>query len=413
MNLQTTIKEWNATLPAWFPRVAFAPVGQAPRGDVLVCIFQRGGMDGLNAIVPVGDSDYYKLRTTIAVPQPKSGDPQTAIDLDGYFGLHPALAPLKPLYDTGVLAMVHASGSPDPTHSHFDAMDYMERGTPGSKTVGTGWLARHILTLNNGNTSPIRAVGIGAMLQEALRGEIPAVAFGSIANFHLRGRTQDIAKLQKALAALYAISQASNPLLQNAASEIEDISHLLTRVNVASYKPTQGSNYPKGSFATGMMQIAQLIKAEVGLEVACVDLGGWDTHSNEGGAQGQLARLLGEFGQTLAAFYNDLGDRTKNVTVVTMSEFGRRAQENGSGGTDHGHANAMFLLGGGIKGGKVYGDWPTLAADKLAAPGDLALTTDYRDILAELVTRRLGNPAIEQVFPNYTPSMRGLTRPLA
>jgi uncharacterized protein (DUF1501 family) len=202
-------------------------------------------------------------------------------------------------------------------------------------------------------------------------------------------------------------------VLQNAASEIEDISHLLTRVNVASYKPTQGSNYPKGSFATGMMQIAQLIKAEVGLEVACVDVGGWDTHSNEGGAQGQLARLLGEFGQTLAAFYNDLGDRTKNVTVVTMSEFGRRAQENGSGGTDHGHANAMFLLGGGIKGGKVYGDWPTLAADKLAAPGDLALTTDYRDILAELVTRRLGNPAIEQVFPNYTPSMRGLTRPLA
>jgi uncharacterized protein (DUF1501 family) len=401
------LKTLATRLPAWMPRMVFAPEGQAPRGDVLVCVFQRGGMDGLNAVVPVGDDHYYKLRPTLAIAQPKPGDAQTAIDLDGYFSLHPALAALKPLYDDHALAVVHACGSPDPTHSHFDAMDYMERGTPGAKTLTSGWLARHLLSLNNGNTSPLRAVGISSMLQESLRGETPAVALRSIADFHLRGQPQRIAALQKTLASLYSLPQASAPL-HNAAQQIEDISALLSRINVSTYQPAAGARYPDDDFARGMTQVAQLVKAEVGLEVACVDIGGWDTHANEGGAEGTLARLLAQLGNTLAAFYSDLGDKARQVTVVTMSEFGRRAQENGSGGTDHGHANAMFILGGGVKGGKVYADWPTLAPDKLAAPGDLALTTDYRDVLGELLSKRLGNAHIEQVFPGYTPRPRGL-----
>ncbi|MCL4506951.1 MAG: DUF1501 domain-containing protein [Chloroflexi bacterium] len=403
-----TLNALNVNLPAWMPRMAFAPQGQAPRGDVIVCIFQRGGMDGLNVVVPVADSNYYQLRPTIAIPQPKSSDPKAAIDLDGRFGLHPALAALKPLYDDGALALVHACGSPDPTHSHFDAMDYMERGTPGARTLTTGWLARHLTAVNDGNTSPLRAVGISAMLQASLRGEVPAVALRSIADFHLRGRPKDIVTLQKTLATLYAAPITTDRYLQNPAREVEDISQLLAKVNMATYSPANGAAYPKGSFGNGMLQVAQLIKAEVGLEVACIDVGGWDTHSNEGGSDGQIARLLRELGDTLAAFYSDLGDHSKHVIVVTMSEFGRRAKENGSGGTDHGHGNVMFVMGGSVVGGKVYGDWPTLTPDKLAAPGDLAVTTDYRDVLAEIVSKRLGNPKIDQVFPNYTPTMRGV-----
>jgi uncharacterized protein (DUF1501 family) len=410
MNIPQTFQQLNATLPAWMPRLAFAPQAQAPRGDVLVCIFQRGGMDGLNVVIPVGDSNYYTLRPTIGIAEPKPGDTNTAIDLDGYFALHPALAPLKSLYDSKALAVIHACGSPDPTHSHFDAMDYMERGTPGAKALTTGWLARHLASLNNGNQSPLRAVGIGTMLQESLRGEVPAVALRSITDFHLRGRASEIATLQKTLATLYATPQPNAPYLQGVAQEIADIQQTLAKVNVLTYKPSQGVTYPPGDFGRGLMQVAQLIKADVGLEVACLDVGGWDTHSNEGSADGTLARLLTDLGSALAAFYTDLGEQAKRTSIVTMSEFGRRAAENGSGGTDHGHANAMFVMGGNVNGGKVYADWPTLAPDKLSAPGDLALTTDYRDILAEIISKRLGNHNLDQVFPNYTPRMRGLVK---
>ncbi|HEY3340924.1 MAG TPA: DUF1501 domain-containing protein [Anaerolineae bacterium] len=408
MTIPQTFQQLSATLPIWMPRLAFAPQAQAARGDVLVCIFQRGGMDGLNVVVPVGDSNYYTLRPTIGIAEPKPGDVKTAIDLDGYFALHPALALLKPLYDSKALAIVHACGSPDPTHSHFDAMDFMERGTPGAKALTTGWLARHLASLNNGNLSPLRAVGIGTMVQESLRGEVPAVALRSISDFHLRGRANEITTLQKTLATLYAAPQPISPALQTAAHEIADIERLLAKVNITTYKPTQSASYPQSDFGRGLMQVAQLIKADVGLEVACLDVGGWDTHSNEGGSEGTLARLLTDLGGVLAAFYTDLGDQARRTTIVTMSEFGRRAAENGSSGTDHGHANAMFVMGGNVNGGKVYADWPTLAPDRLSEPGDLALTTDYRDILAEIISKRLGNSRLDQVFPNYTPRMRGL-----
>lgn len=399
---------WLVRPPAWMPRLAFAPQGQAPRGDVLVCVFQRGGMDGLNALVPVGDSEYYRARPTLAIPEPKSGKPDAALDLDGFFGLHPALAPLKPVWDAGALAPIHACGSPDPTHSHFDAMDTMERGTPGEKTLGTGWLGRHLAMLNGG-ASPLRAVGMGAMLQAALRGPAPAVAFQSIADFHLKGRQneRELAGIQQTLAALYAGPAAGTAAqgLGAASTAIDEIMALLSKVNVAGYTPAKGAQYPEGDFGMGLMQVAQLIKAEVGLEVACIDIGGWDTHANQAD---ELAARLGEFGQGLAALYTDLGDRMRTVTVVTMSEFGRRVAENGSAGTDHGHANAMFVLGDGVTGGRVHGDWPGLARERLDGPGDLALTTDYRDVLSEMLAKRLGNPNPASVFPGYAAQMRGV-----
>jgi uncharacterized protein (DUF1501 family) len=398
-------------LPTGMPRLAFAPPGQAPRGDVLICVFQRGGMDGMNALVPMGDRDYYKLRPTIAVPEAKAGDAKAAIALDGFYGLHPALAPLKPLYDAGLLAPVHACGSPDPSHSHFDAMDAMERGTPGEHALGTGWLGRHLATQNTGNTSPLRAVGMGDMLQSALRGPVSALALQSIADFHLKGRPKEVAKIQAALSALYAAPAVTADVgLVRSAGQIEEVFGLLSKIKVADYAPANKAVYPDGSFGLGMAQIAQLIKADVGLEVACIDVGGWDTHAGEGGAEGQLAGLLAEFGGTLAALATDLGDRMKSVCVVTMSEFGRRAQENGSGGTDHGHANAMFLLGGGVRGGKVHGEWPGLSPDKLSGPGDLAMTTDYRDVLGEILATRLNNPAVGEIFPGYIPKPRGVVK---
>ncbi len=394
--------------------MAFAPAQQATRGNVLVCIFQRGGMDGLNALVPMGDRDYYQLRPTLAIAETKNGDNNSAINLDGFFGLHPALVSLRPIYDAGVLAPIHACGSPDPSHSHFDAMDAMERGTPGAHALGSGWLGRHLAALNNGNTSPLRAIGMGDMLPLSLRGPVPAAALKSIADFHLQTRRRDVATLQQTLMSLYSAvgnrtaSPAIPSMLSAAATQTQEIFRLLEKVDVNHYVPSRAAQYPEGNFGTSMMQIAQLIKAEVGLEVACVDIGGWDTHANQGNAQGQLASLLQELSSGMAAFWADLGDKMRSVTVLTLSEFGRRAAENGSGGTDHGHANAMFLMGGGVRGGKVHGTWPGLSAVHLDGPGDLAMTTDYRDILAEVLSKLTHNTALSEVFPNYTPQMRGV-----
>ena len=395
------------------PRLAFAPVGQAPRGDVLVVVFQRGAMDGLNALVPVGDSDYYRNRKTLAIAQPKTTDPKSAIALDGFFGLHPSLGALKSVWDNGALAPIHACGSPDPTRSHFDAMDVMERGVPNEKSssLGSGWIGRHLATLNTGNNSPLRAVGMGTMLQTSLRGQVSATVLKSIVDFHLHGGAgRNIGAMQQTLSLMYAnpaIGLGNDEVLRSASNDIDQTLALLSKTNLTSYKPDHGAEYPKGDFGNGMMQIAQLAKAEVGLEVAAIDIGGWDTHINQGGADGQMSRLLKELGDALGAFYADMRDRMNKVTVVTMSEFGRRVEENASGGTDHGHANAMFVMGGSVVGHKVHGVWPTLANDKLDR-GDLALTTDYRNVLGEILAKRLGNPGVEQVFPGFAPKFSGI-----
>jgi uncharacterized protein (DUF1501 family) len=395
-------------LPAWMPRLAFAPEGVEPQGDVLVCVFQRGGMDGLNAVIPHGEAEYYNRRPTLAIPEPRSGDDQSGVDLDGFFSLHPALRPLKDVWDEGELAAIHAVGSPDPTHSHFDAMDYMERGTPGEKQIPTGWIGRHLQTAPWQNESPFRAVGMGGVMQASLRGPVPVTTLQSIANFHLAGRAQDLAQIQQTLASLYSFNGELNP----AAVETFDAIDLLSKIDVSSYTPEGGAEYPETEYGLALKQVAQLVKAEIGLEVACVDIGGWDTHSAQGGVEGDLPALLGEFAGGLAALYGDLGERRKRVTIVTMSEFGRRVYENGSRGTDHGHGNVMFVLGGNVNGGQVYGEWPGLAEGQLAGPGDLEITTDFRDVLGEIVQKRLANADnLQTIFPNYASwNMRGVVR---
>jgi uncharacterized protein (DUF1501 family) len=390
------------TVPDHFlPRLTvLAPKGQAPRANVIVCIFLRGGMDGLNVVIPHGDADYYRQRPTLAIAEPDGGNDSTAIDLDGFFGLHPALRSLKDVWDDKALAVVQATGSPDPTRSHFDAMDYMERGTPGEKQIATGWLARHLSMVANQNGSPFRAVGFGTLLPSSLRGFVPAVALQSITDFHLSGdfKGREVQQFQNAISEMYALDQALGPR----ADATLDTVQLLDRVVSRNYLPANGGQYPESAFGQSLKQVAQLIRAEIGLEVATIDLGGWDTHIHQGALQGDMPSLLADFGDALAAFHKDLGDAMKHITVVAMSEFGRRVKENGGGGTDHGYGNMMFAMGKSIHGGQIYGRWPGLAPEALVDAGDLAITTDFRTVLGELVSRHLLNPSLDQVFPNFS-----------
>jgi uncharacterized protein (DUF1501 family) len=396
------------TLPAWFPRVAFS-AAPSPERDVLVCVFLRGGADALNVVVPYGEDEYFTGRPRLAFRPPGSG-PYAVLDLDGFFGFHPFLAPLKELYDDGVLAVVHAAGSPDRTHSHFDAQDFMERGTPGSKSVPTGWLGRHLASLDTGNDSPFRAVGLGSILQFSLRGPVRATALRSIADFHLHGRPgqeAETARFQARLSSMYA----GDAWLDLQARQAFETVSALAAADPGSYQPANGAEYPGGELGIALRQVAQLIKADLGLEVACVDLGGWDSHAGQGRVIGEMSAAVTELARGLSAFYTDLGGRMGRVTVVTLSEFGRRVKENASAGTDHGHGGFMFLLGGQVHGGRVFGTWPGLAPEQLIGPGDLAITTDYRTVLAEVVERRLLNPRLDEVFPGFTsPGHLGVVR---
>jgi uncharacterized protein (DUF1501 family) len=372
--------------------------------DVLICIFQRGGADGLNMVVPHGDKDYYALRQRLAIPPP--GQDGAAVDLDGFFGLHPSLGALKAIWDARQLAIVHACGSPDPTHSHFDAMDYMERGTPGQKSVATGWLGRHIAVTEQSDDSPFRAVGFGALLQASLRGGA-ATALTSLEAFKLQARPLELPKVKAAHGQLYR----GSGMLVGAGQQTLAALSTMQKLNPAQYRPSDGATYPNSPYGKALMQIAQLVKSDIGLQVACADIGDWDTHVNQGAAEGEMAANLKEFGDGLHALYTDLSAQLGHVTIVTLSEFGRRAAENGGGGTDHGHGNAMFVLGGNIAGGKVYAEWPGLGPEQLYGPGDLQITTDFRDVLGEVVTRRLGNAALDQVFPGYSSfNFRGLVK---
>jgi uncharacterized protein (DUF1501 family) len=392
--------------PLWLERALYAAGTPAPRKKILVAIFQRGAADGLNVVVPHGESAYYSLRPTIAIPRPSSlaeKRGQCAIDLDGFFGMHPALAPLKPLFDQQHLAIVDAVGSPDPTRSHFDAQDYMESGTPGLKSTESGWMNR-ALAKPVGKPSPVRAVALGPELPRTLRGAQGAVSMQSIGAFQVRD--------QQAAAEFQHMFEASDdPVLQSTARETFEAMAMLQSIQKQPYTPAAGAEYPRAPLGESLKQIAQLIKADVGMEMAFADIGNWDHHVQEVGqtaSEGKLADLLRTFGQALSAFWTDLGGRMQDVAVVTMSEFGRTARENGDRGTDHGHANCMFVMGGGVKGGKVYGRWPGLAPERLYEGRDLALTTDFRDVLGELVSRHSGNPSLQGVFPGYAPKFLGL-----
>ncbi len=391
------------SIPAWLSRSVYAAEGAARRKKILVAIFQRGAVDGLNMVVPFGEPRYYDLRPAIAIPKP-DGTAQSAVDLDGFFGLHPSLAPLKPMFDARQLAIVDAVGSPDPTRSHFDAQDYMESGTPGLKATTDGWMNR-ALPKASGPVSPVRAISLGANLPRALRGRNDAVAVNNLNDFQVRD--------PHGAAGFESMYESTlDTMLHGTGQETFRAVKTMQAIQKQAYTPANGAKYPNGGFGNSLRQIARLIKADVGLEVAFADIGGWDTHVNEVGPQpavGQLANNLAQFGQSLAAFYQDLGDRMEDVVVVTMSEFGRTARENGNRGTDHGHANVMFVMGGGVQGGKVHGEWPGLADEQLYEGRDLALTTDFRDVLGELVAKHLGNPNLTAVFPGYSqPKFRGL-----
>ena len=384
------------SMPRFLVRTAFAE-GRTARPKILVAVFQRGAVDGLSMVVPHGDPAYFAVRGSIAIARPVRGVSETTIDLDGFFGFHPALAPLGPLWSDRRLAVVHACGSPDTTRSHFDAQDYMESGTPGIKSTPDGWLARALEAAPAPVPSPFRAVALGPQLPRALRGEVAAVALSSVADFDLKQAPAMAGGVRQGFESLY--EGGVRDLLYGTGRETFEAVKMLKAARPQWIAPANGAVYPRGPFGQSLRQIAQLIKADVGLEVAFADVGGWDTHAAQGNERGQLAARLKEFAEGLAAFDRDLGDRMADVTVLTMSEFGRTVHENGNRGTDHGHATAMFVLGGAVQGGKVYGRWPGLRAEQLFEGRDLAVTTDFRSLFAEVAVRHLGVPWTAPLFP--------------
>ncbi len=388
------------TLPTWLPRLSFAPVNTAPRGDTLVVVFLRGAADVLNMVVPHGEDAYYQLRPSLGIARPddsRKKKEERSVDLDGFFGLHPNMSPLLEAWQSEQLAIIHACGAPDESRSHFKAMELMERGVDDERGPASGWIGRHLATLNTGNTSPLRAVGMGTRPQRSLSGSVPVSALRSITDFHLGGDVRALQQMRVALETVYA----GDILGQDTLS----IMDTLQKLDPTNYQSPISNNYPDTEFGLALKQTAMLIKAEVGLEVSAIDLGGWDTHFAQGSSTGIMPNLMKDLAEGLAAFHADMVDHQSQLTTVTMSEFGRRASENGSLGTDHGHGSMMMVLGGNVDGGKVHGQWPGLAGGQLIGPGDLAVTTDYRDVLSEILTKRLNNPATNEIFPDYQPTM--------
>jgi len=366
---------------------------------ILITIFQRGAVDGLNMVVPYGDSEYYNLRNSIAIPKPNKTD--GAVNLDGYFGLHPSLKPFETLWNNKQLAVIHSVGSPDNTRSHFDAQDYMESGTPGNKGTRDGWLSRVLQTSAGKNDSAFRAVSMTQQTPRSMMGKYPTISMTNLADFSIKAGIYT-KSVQGGFEDVY--QENSKDSLGETGKETFEAVNFLKKANPSQFKPENGAVYTNTPFGRSLRQIAQLIKSNVGLEVAFTDTPGlnWDTHLNEGGSRGQLANLLRDFGANIAALTSDLGKRMDDVVILTMSEFGRTARQNGSNGTDHGHGNAMFLIGNSVKGGKVYGDWKGLKADQLNDGRDLAVTTDFRDVFGEVSYKHLGNKNLGKIFPNYT-----------
>jgi len=386
-------------LPKVFVRMASAATPAS--GRVLVAIFQRGAVDGLNVLIPCGEKVYYDARPSIAVPRPGSAE-GAALDLDGFFGLHPSLAPVLPFFRDGSAAFVHAVGSPDTTRSHFDAQDFMESGTPGVKSTSDGFLSRALSAKRSGDRrSPLAAVAFSPGLPRILSGSAGAVSMTNVAEFGIRAGAATAGASESFESMYEEATEKATGSLAGAAHESFEAVRILKASDPSKLSPENGAEYPRSPFGNSLRQIAQLIKANVGLEVAFTDVGGWDTHAGEGGSQGQLANRLRDYSNAIAAFAKDLGSRMGDVTLVTMSEFGRTVRENGNRGTDHGHANFMLLLGGGVKGGKVYGRWPGLDASHLYENRDLAVTTDFRDVFSEILDRRMGVREVASVFPGY------------
>ncbi len=366
----------------------------------LVVVFQRGACDGLNTIVPFGDRAYRGLRPTIGVPAPRGASRDAALDLDGFFGLHPALAPLLPHWQDGTFVPVQAVGSPDPTRSHFDAQDFMESGTPGRKATEDGWMNRCLQAKSEPDATPFRGVSLTPTLPRSLAGKAPAVALANLRDFGLRRAAgQGVAN---GFESMY--DGAVQDALHGAGREMFEALDYLKKTDPSRSATAAGVTYPRGPFGEDLKQVAQLVKSDVGLELAFVEIPGWDHHAAEGGTEGQLANRLKELGAGLSAFASDLGSRFQDVVVLTLTEFGRTARENGNRGTDHGHASVALVMGGALRGGRVAGKWPGLSGDALYEGRDVALTTDFRDLVGEILARHLGVRDLRPVFPGYDPS---------
>jgi uncharacterized protein (DUF1501 family) len=411
----------SAMIPTLFTRAVLAQTEGLRRGGRrLVVVFQRGAADGLNIVVPYREPSYYQMRSSIAVPEGQ------LLDLDGFFGFHPAMAALKPAWDAKELAIVHACGSPDPTRSHFDAQDYMESGTPGVKSTTDGWLNRALTESPAPEpTSAFRAISMGTELPRTLQGKQPAIAIGNVQTFGVHDAMYDPSpnhRMQGAhpttipaslprpgvqqsaapdgFASMYADSV--NAVLHGTGTETFEAIRMLRSASSQSYTPANGAIYANNGFGDSMKGVAQLMKANLGVEVAFAELGGWDTHQNQGGVNGQLANRLREWSGGLAAFHQDMGSAGQDVVVVTMSEFGRTVRQNGTGGTDHGHANVMLVMGAPVRGGKVYGKWPGLAPGQLNEDRDLMVTTDFRQVLSEAVSATIQPSSLAVIFPGIS-----------
>jgi uncharacterized protein (DUF1501 family) len=381
--------------PSWLARAASI---EGKKRKILVAIFQRGAADGLNIVVPFAEKRYRDLRPTLAIAPPNgqmnvygpfNGN---AIDLDGRFALNGAMQPLKALWDKQQLAIVEATGSPDSSRSHFDAQDYMESGTSG-KTTGDGWLNRALPPAGDG-TSPLRAVAMGNQVARTLRGQHEAIAVGNSQQFNMGN--QDAAAILERMYGTSADTQWGRT-----GKDAFDAMKVIQSINRSPYNPEGGAQYgPGGDLGRSLQQLARLIKADAGVEAAFAEIDGWDHHGNE---NPQLSNMLRQFSSALAAFSQDMGDRMEDIVLVTMSEFGRTVEENGNAGTDHGHGSLMMVLGGPVKGGKVYGQWPGLEKEQLFEGRDLAVTTDFRAVLSELIRGHLGQKDTGTVFPGFQP----------
>lgn len=392
----------------WLPRLAFASDGVP--GDVLVCIFLRGAADGLNMIVPYADDNYYRARPTLAIPQPDSRAVNRALRLDDFFGLNPDMGKLHELMTGGRLTAIHAVGAPHVSRSHFEAMDLLERGTDGKSGASSGWLGRHLMATATAQDSPLRAIGWEEKLPRSLHGYVSANALRSITDFHLHGDTSQTDQMTEALAAMY---QNTDAPLDVAAQATLDALETVRRIDIEKYKPANEAVYSATNFGQALKQTAALIKADVGLEVACIDHGNYDTHITQGvtihGGVGAFPGLVTEFADNLRAFHDDLHNEMHRITVIVMSEFGRRVQENGAGGTDHGHGGVMYVMSEQVQTTPVIAQWPGLNPDFLD-DGDVQITTDYRNVLGEILLKRTTRTDLNMVFPGHTYQPVGVLR---
>lgn len=394
---------WLGARKSALAELTVRPGRDVDDGRTLVVLFLRGGLDGLNAVVPYAEDDYHKLRPTLGLRSPNdrsSSSIDRTLDLDGFFGLNPALAPILPLFREGRLSVIHAVGSNDLTRSHFEAMSAMERGVATAKaSASSGWLARYLNATAEEPLSPLRAVALSSTMPDSLRGATHAIQLESLSDFRLAaGDREWVESFQKGLSELY---EGGWDAVREAGRQTLKVLDSLSKIDLESFPSEKGATYPDSELGRGLRQVAVMIKTGLGLEVACLDRGGWDTHFGQGRSEGLLTGLLDDLAHSLAAFFADISAFRERVTVVVQTEFGRRAYENVTLGTDHGRGSVMMLLGPTVAGGKVAGEWPGMRKDQLEEPGDLRVTTDYRQVLSEALTWHSGSDSSHEVFPNF------------